>query len=115
MISKNLLEDLIQFRSERDWEQFHTVRNLSAALCVEAAELMDHFRWTRDSEIEDIVEQKQFEIKNELADVCILLSYLCHDLGVSIEDIVRKKLEINREKYPIEKARGNAKKYSELV
>jgi dCTP diphosphatase len=115
MISKSLLEDLIQFRREREWEQFHTVRNLSAALCVEASELLDQFRWARDSEIDGIVEQKRFEIENELADVSILISYLCHDLGLSIEDIVRKKLEINREKYPIEKARGNAKKYSELI
>jgi len=115
MISNKLLEDLIQFRKEREWEQFHTVRNLSAALCVEASELLEHFRWARDSEIENIVEQKQFEIEDELADVSILLSYLCLDLGLSIEDIVRKKLEINREKYPVEKARGNAKKYSELI
>lgn len=115
MISENLLDDLIQFRHEREWEQFHTVRNLSAALCVEASELLEQFRWARDSEIKTIVEQKRFEIENELADVSILLSYLCHDLGLSIEDIVRKKLEINREKYPVEKAKGNAKKYSELI
>ena len=115
MISRNLLEDLIQFRREREWEQFHTVRNLSAALCVEAAELLDKFRWARDSEIESIVERNHLEIENELADVTILISYLCHDLNLSIEDIVRKKLEINREKYPVEKARGNAKKYKELI
>lgn len=115
MISENLLDDLIQFRHEREWEQFHTVRNLSAALCVEASELLDKFRWARDSEIESIVEENRTEIENELADVSILLTYLCHDLGLSIEDIVRKKLEINREKYPVEKARGNAKKYSELI
>ena len=115
MISKNLLDELIQFRSEREWEQFHTVRNLSAALCVEASELLDKFRWARDYEIEGIVEQNRLEIENELADVSILISYLCHDLGLSIDDIVRKKLEINREKYPVEKAKGNAKKYKELI
>lgn len=115
MISRNLLEDLIQFRREREWEQFHTVRNLSAALCVEAAELLDKFRWAHDSEIENIVERNHMEIANELADISILIFYLCHDLGLSIDDIVRKKMEINRAKYPVEKARGNAKKYNELM
>jgi len=110
MISENLLEELIQFRREREWEQFHTVRNLSAALCVEASELLDHFRWARDSDIQRIIEQSRVEIENEIADVSILLSYLIHDLGLSIDDIVRKKLELNREKYPVELARGNAKK-----
>lgn len=115
MISKRLLEDLIQFRHEREWEQFHTVRNLSAALSVEASELLEIFRWARDSDIEGIVAQSQAEIENELADISILLSYLCHDLGLSIEEIVRKKLEINRKNYPVEKAKGNFKKYIELI
>jgi len=111
MISENLLEELIQFRREREWEQFHTVRNLSAALTVESSELLEHFRWARDSEIDSIIEQNQVEIENEIADVSILLSYLIHDLGLSIDDIVRKKLELNREKYPVELAKGNAKKH----
>jgi dCTP diphosphatase len=112
MISGTLLDVLIAFRQERDWEQFHTIRNLSAALCVEAAELLDLFRWARDSEIATIVEQQRFSIENEIADVAILLSYLCHDLNISIEDVVRKKIEINREKYPIESSKGVSKKYN---
>jgi NTP pyrophosphatase (non-canonical NTP hydrolase) len=114
MISSTLLDALLKFRSERDWEQFHTVRNLCAALCVESAELLDHFRWARDSEIGTIAEERRSEIENELADVAILLSYLCHDLGVSTEDIVSKKLELNRDKYPVEKAKGILTKYNYL-
>ncbi len=112
MISSTLLDALIAFRRERDWEQFHTVRNLSAALCVESAELLDLFRWARDSEIASIVEQQRSEIETEIADVAILLSYLCHDLNIAVEDAVRKKLEINRERYPVESSKGVSTKYN---
>jgi NTP pyrophosphatase (non-canonical NTP hydrolase) len=115
MISSTLLGALLAFRRERDWEQFHTVRNLSSALCVEAAELLDLFRWARDSEITTIVENKRHEIENEIADVAILLSYLCNDLNISVEDVVGKKLEINREKYPVGSSKGTSTKYNRLV
>jgi NTP pyrophosphatase (non-canonical NTP hydrolase) len=114
MISNTLLDSLIDFRRERDWEQFHTVRNLSSALCVETAELLDLFRWARDSEITTIVEEQRSEIESEVADVAILLTYLCHDLNISIDDVVRKKLKINREKYPVGSSKGNSTKYDRL-
>ncbi|MCK9393056.1 MAG: nucleotide pyrophosphohydrolase [Syntrophales bacterium] len=114
MISNTLLDALLTFRRERDWEQFHTVRNLSSALCVEAAELLDLFRWARDSEITAIAEQERSEIESEVADVTIILMYLCHDLDISLEKVVRKKLEVNREKYPVENSKGTSKKYNRL-
>jgi NTP pyrophosphatase (non-canonical NTP hydrolase) len=114
MISSTILDALLAFRRERDWEQFHTVRNLSSALCVEAAELLDLFRWARDSEITTIVEERRPEIESEVADVAILLAYICHDLNISIEDMVRKKLEINRKKYPVGSSKGISTKYSRL-
>jgi NTP pyrophosphatase (non-canonical NTP hydrolase) len=114
MISNKLLDAMLTFRRERDWEQFHTVRNLSSALCVESAELLDLFRWARDSEMTAIAEQQRSEIESEVADVAILLTYLCHDLGISLEDAVRRKLEVNREKYPVENSKGISKKYSRL-
>jgi NTP pyrophosphatase (non-canonical NTP hydrolase) len=82
MISNNLLNLLLEFRHDRDWEQFHTIRNLSAALCGEAAELLAHFRWARDSDIESIIKQHKTEIESELADVTILLLCICHDLNI---------------------------------
>jgi NTP pyrophosphatase (non-canonical NTP hydrolase) len=85
-----------------------------SALCVEAAELLDIFRWTRDSETAEIVNQERTQIESEVADVAILLTYLCHDLNISIEDAVTKKLEINRKKYPIEKVKGISTKYNNL-
>ena len=114
MISSSLLNALLEFRHERDWEQFHTIRNLSAALCVESAELLDNFRWARDSEINCVIEQQRSAIEHEVADVSILLLYLCHDLGISIEDVVTKKLEVNRAKYPVDRAKGSAAKYNDL-
>lgn len=114
MISKTLLNEMLAFRQKRDWEKFHTVRNLASALCVESAELLDIFRWARDSEITSIVKQQRSEIESEVADVAILLTYLCHDLNISLEDVVGKKLAINRKKYPIEKAKGISTKYNNL-
>jgi dCTP diphosphatase len=112
LISSTLLDALLAFRQERDWEQFHTARNLSSALCVEAAELLDLFRWARDSEIAGVVEKQRSAIENEVADVAILLSYLCHDLNIDIEEVVGKKLEINRKKYPVTSSKGTAAKYN---
>jgi len=114
MISPELLKALLEFRRERNWEQFHSARSLSAALAVEAGELLDHFRWARDGESEGIVEKHRAEIEAELADVAIVLSYLVHDLGVSLDEAVRKKIEVNRSKYPVEKAKGNSRKYNQL-
>lgn len=73
MISSSLLDALLTFRRKRDWEQFHTVRNLSSALCIEAAELLDLFRWACDSEITTIAEEQRSESESELADVTIQL------------------------------------------
>lgn len=114
MLSPQLTEALLEFRRERDWEQFHSPRSLSAALCVEAAELLDHFRWARDGESAEIVEKHRPAIEAEVADVAIVLSYLVHDLGVSLDEVVARKLKTNREKYPVEKARGTARKYNQL-
>lgn len=114
MISKTLLNEMLAFRHERDWEKFHTVRNLASALCVECAELLDIFRWSRDSEVTSIVKQQRSEIESEVADVAILLTYLCNDLNISVEDAVRKKLEMNRGKYPVDRSKGTSAKYNRL-
>jgi dCTP diphosphatase len=114
IVSNELLGQLIEFRRDRDWEQFHTPRNLSAALVVEAAELLDCFRWVKDDDVNDLVAKERSEIEDEIADVAILLSYLCHDLKVDVESTVRRKLEKNRQKYPADVARGKSTKYDRL-
>jgi NTP pyrophosphatase (non-canonical NTP hydrolase) len=114
MLSPALLEAILAFRQERDWEQFHTPRNLSAAICVEAAELLDHFRWARDTDDQQLSIEQRTEIEHEVADVAILLSYFCHDLGIDLEAAVAQKLEINRGKYPVESTKGRSTKYNRL-
>lgn len=114
MISQSLMEKLLAFRAERDWEQFHNLRTLSTSIALEAAELAEFTQWARDAEIADIARQRRPEIAQEIADIAILLSYLAHDLGIGLEEAVAEKLEINAQRYPVEKAKGTARKYNRL-
>lgn len=114
MISKELLARVLAFRAERDWAQFHNLRTLSASIALEAAELMEFTQWARDAEISAIVRDKREDISREIADIVILVSYLVHDLGIDLEEVVSEKLEFNGQRYPVEKARGSAKKYDQL-
>lgn len=107
-----IVQELIEFRKLRDWEQFHTPKNLASALVVEASELLECFQWTRDDELAELIHHEQEHIRDELADVAILLTYLCTDLGVDINSAMKSKLDKNAEKYPVQKARGNARKYT---
>lgn len=114
MIDKHLLDELLAFRRERDWEQFHTPRNLAAGVCIEAAELLEHFQWAKDAELPDIVAKNREAIEHEIADVAMYLSLLCNDIGLSLDDAVRRKLALNKLKYPVDKARGKSTKYDRL-
>ena len=114
MLNPILLAELMSFRLERDWGQFHDPRNLSAALAIEASELQEIFLWAKDAEVTSRVDARKISIEQEIADIAIVLSYLCSDLNIDINEAVRKKLEINRLKYPIDKSRGSSKKYDEL-
>lgn len=114
MLTSEIVDELLAFRKQRDWEKFHTPKNLSIAICVESSELLEHFQWVQDSELTERVSQNRQEIENELADIAILLTYLCHDLNVSLREAVRRKLAINQQKYPVEKARGVSTKYDRL-
>lgn len=115
MIDSDTIEKLIEFRKERDWEQFHTFKNLAISLTLEAAELLEHVQWTADGEIASVVEQKHDEISSEMADIAIYLTYLAHDLGINLDEAVKKKLLVNAVKYPADKAKGNALKYDRLT
>jgi NTP pyrophosphatase (non-canonical NTP hydrolase) len=115
MLNSNLLEKLLTFRREREWEQFHNPRNLAAALAIEAAELQEIFLWARDDELDSRIDERRSAIEQEVADISILLSYLCHDLNIDIDVAVRKKMEINGLKYPVEKCRGSSRKYDQLL
>jgi dCTP diphosphatase len=102
------------FAAERDWDQFHTPKNLACALSVEAAELLEHFQWLPDSAPSNVLLEKQELIAQELGDVLLYLVRLSDKLGVDLIEAAVRKLRINAEKYPVDRARGSSKKYSEL-
>lgn len=108
---KETLDQLISFRNDRDWEQFHDSKNLALALFLEAAELNELFLWKKDSESEDVNKDK---LKEELADVLAYAFLLAEKHNLDIFEIVQEKIKRNAEKYPVEKAKGTAKKYNEL-
>ena len=114
MLTKALHQELLEFRKARDWEQFHNPRNLATAISIEAAELLEPFRWASEDQAREIVETRSVEIADEIADIAILLTYLAHDLSIDIDAAVATKIRSNAEKYPVDKARGSNKKYSEL-
>ncbi len=109
-----LINQLLEFRRARDWEQFHSTKNLAAAISVEAAELLQCFEWTTDAEVATLAENNRDAISNEIADIAILLTYLAHDLSIDLDLAVIKKIELNAQKYPVDKARGSNKKYTKL-
>jgi NTP pyrophosphatase (non-canonical NTP hydrolase) len=106
-----LLELLIRFRDERDWEQFHDSKNLALALSIEVAELNELFLWKKDQESEAVDREK---LKEELADVFAYAILLAGKHNLNIGEIVQEKIDKNREKYPAEKAKGKATKYDQL-
>jgi NTP pyrophosphatase (non-canonical NTP hydrolase) len=102
---------LVKFRDERDWAQFHDSKNLACAISIEAAELNELFLWKTAEESEEV---KRDLIKEELADIFAFAFLLANKHGFNVKDIVLKKIEKNNIKYPVEKAKGTAKKYNEL-
>ena len=113
-LPQSLIDQLLEFRRARDWEQFHSPKNLAAAISVEAAELLQCFAWSIDTEVATLAVDSRDAISNEIADIAILLTYLAHDLSIDLELAVKKKIALNAEKYPVEKARGSNKKYTKL-
>lgn len=108
---KEVIKELIKFRDERDWQQFHDSKNLALAISIEAAELNEVFLWKKDSEVENVNPDK---IKEELADVLSFSFLLAEKHNLDIFQIVLDKVKRNGEKYPVDKAKGTAKKYDEL-
>ncbi|MDR0183827.1 nucleotide pyrophosphohydrolase [Lysobacter arvi] len=114
MLSENLRRDILKFREERDWSQFHNLRTLSTSIVLEAAELAEHTQWARDSELAAVVAERKPMIEQEVADIVILLTYLAEDLGIDVEHAVDEKLKFNAKRYPVELAKGSARKYDQL-
>jgi NTP pyrophosphatase (non-canonical NTP hydrolase) len=108
-----LREWVREFVDERDWDQFHTPKNLSSALAVEAAELLEHFQWLRDGRAGELGEDKLRQVRHEMADVLVYLVRLADKLDVDLMAAVQEKMVLNRAKYPADQVRGDARKYTE--
>ncbi len=108
-----LRDALREFARERDWDQFHTPKNLSMALAVEVAELLEHFQWLESSESLELDAEKIVKVQEEIGDVLICLVRLSDRLGIDPLVAAREKLEQNKKKYPVSIVRGSAKKYHE--
>ena len=102
-----------QFVDERDWDQFHTPKNLSSALAVEAAELLEHSQWLHTGRIDELGADKLVQVRHEMADVLVYLVRLADKLDVDLLAAVEEKMVLNRAKYPAEQVRGDARKYYE--
>ena len=103
---KKAIQEIRKFNKERDWEVFHTPENLAKSISIEAGELLECFQWNNDYNKQNVCE--------ELADVINYCILMADALDVDLEEIVLSKLEKNKEKYPVDKAKGNSKKYTEL-
>lgn len=114
MLSESLRQRLLDFRTERDWEQFHNLRTLSTSIVLEAAELAEVTQWARDGELKELAERRRLQVEHEVADIVILLTYLVSDLGIDIERAVEEKIRLNAAKYPVDRSKGTARKYDEL-
>ncbi|CAH2461730.1 nucleotide pyrophosphohydrolase [Bacillus sp. S4] len=108
---KELTDKVIQFRDDRNWQQFHNPKDLALSLSLEASELLENFQWQSSNEA---VTQKREDMKEELADVLMYALLFAHEIGVDIKQAIEEKIQKNNEKYPVEKAYGVSKKYTEL-
>ena len=116
-MSAEILElqaSLRAFADEREWDQFHSPKNLAAALSVEAAELLEHFQWLTEDQSRSVSDDKREAIAEEVADVFLYLLQLADKLDIDPVQAAHKKMQTNTSKYPVERAKGTSKKYSEL-
>lgn len=105
---QEIIDELIKFRNERDWGQFHNPKDLAIALNIESSELLECFLW------KSVEKGDQSLIKEELADVIAYALLLAEKYNFDVKDIVLEKIKLNAEKYPVEKSKGSAKKYTEF-
>ena len=113
MLNK-LTKKIVAFRNNRDWKQFHTPKNLAISLSLEASEVLEHFQWKDTDEVAEHINSHKKEIADEMADVLAYLLLMSHDLDIDLQQAFNQKMEQNEMKYPVEKAKGNNKKYTEL-
>ena len=111
---KELSKEISDFTKDRDWEQFHNPKDLAAALSIEVSELQEIMLWTPTDQSVQKVEEKREAVEHEVGDILVYLLRFCDVTGIDPIEAATKKLKLNAEKYPIHKAKGNSKKYTEL-
>ncbi|MEM3369607.1 MAG: nucleotide pyrophosphohydrolase [Candidatus Micrarchaeia archaeon] len=114
---RELEEEIKHYCEERDWDKFHGAKDLAIGISTEAAELLEHFRFKSETEVEKMFKnkEKRDEIAEEMADVLYFLLRLSQKYDIDVANELKKKLEKNRKRYPVEKAKGSNKKYTELM
>lgn len=105
---------IVDFRDERDWKQFHNPKDTAISLVLEASEFLEHFQWKKETEIKEHLKNNFDDISDELADVLYWVLLIAYDLGINLEEAENRKMIKNREKYPLEKAKGKHLKYTDL-
>ncbi|WP_417541585.1 nucleotide pyrophosphohydrolase [Methylophaga thalassica] len=114
MIETEILKQLIEFRRERDWEQFHNPKDVAISLSIEASELLEWFQWKTAEQVQQrLASDKREELEDEIADVAVYLAYLCHDLNIDLNQAIKNKTQKNAAKYPRDKVKGRNDKYDE--
>jgi NTP pyrophosphatase (non-canonical NTP hydrolase) len=110
----SIKQRLREFAEARDWNQFHSPKNLTMALSVEVAEIVEHFQWLTEEQSNNLAQETVTEVATELADTLLYLVRLADKLDIDLLEAAHRKIEINEQKYPVEKSRGHARKYTDL-
>jgi len=114
MTIQEATEKICAFRDERDWMQFHNPKDLATAISIESAELLEHFLWKTPAQVDCHVLEKNEAVREEIADIAIYIFELAHNLNIDLATAIEEKLAKNGVKYPVAKAKGNIKKYTEF-
>lgn len=111
-----LQKKVIEFRDKRNWKQFHSLKDLLIGLNIECSELMEHFLWKSEHEINSMLNDKKIkkELENEMGDILIFMLYLSEDMNIDLLSSTEKKLKLNSKKYPVNKSFNSNKKYNNL-
>ena len=113
MIKQETIDRILKFRNNRDWGQFHTIKDLCLGLNIEVSELQEIFLWKDDKELNKTINNRKESIEDELADIFIFLAYLSNDLNIDLNEVINRKIDKNGNKYPVSESRGSNKKYNE--
>lgn len=109
-----LADRIVAFRDERDWQQFHNPKDLALSLVLEAGEVLELFQWKTGADIDAVARERRGDLADELADVLYYTLLMARDAGIDLEQALLDKLKRNAEKYPVDKAKGSSRKYTDL-